>query len=48
VQHHLAAGFTDFITGLPAPEHLETLRHVARELIPALRASALAHARRAT
>ncbi len=46
VRRHLAAGFTDFITGLPAPEHRPTLRRVARELIPALRASAVTHPRR--
>ncbi len=31
-------GFTDFITGLPGPSHMESVRHIAAELLPELRA----------
>lgn len=38
VQRHLAAGFTDFITGLPDAGHRGTVRPIAEEVIPRLRA----------
>ncbi len=36
-----ALGFTDYITGLPGPEHLEGVRRIATQVIPALREEAL-------
>ena len=38
VGHHRAMGFTDFATVMPDPSDLPVLRHVAAEVIPALRA----------
>jgi len=38
VGHHRALGFTDFSTVMPAPDDLPTLRRVAQEVIPAIRA----------
>jgi alkanesulfonate monooxygenase SsuD/methylene tetrahydromethanopterin reductase-like flavin-dependent oxidoreductase (luciferase family) len=40
VERHQRLGFTDFSTVLPAPGNERVLRHVAEEIIPALRAGA--------
>lgn len=32
-----AAGFTDFTAGMPGPPHLDALRRIARDVLPALR-----------
>jgi alkanesulfonate monooxygenase SsuD/methylene tetrahydromethanopterin reductase-like flavin-dependent oxidoreductase (luciferase family) len=39
VRHHRAIGFTDFSTVMPDPSDLPVLRHVAADVIPALRAA---------
>ena len=41
VRRHHALGFTDFTTVLPAPADAHVLRHVAQEVIPALRSGEL-------
>ncbi|HKF85156.1 MAG TPA: LLM class flavin-dependent oxidoreductase [Candidatus Limnocylindrales bacterium] len=41
VRRHRALGFTDFSTVAPAPEQLDTLRTIARDVIPELRAGRL-------
>jgi alkanesulfonate monooxygenase SsuD/methylene tetrahydromethanopterin reductase-like flavin-dependent oxidoreductase (luciferase family) len=40
IRHHQAIGFTDFATVLPSTDRMATLRHIARTVIPALRAEA--------
>ena len=39
VERHRRLGFTDLSTVMPAPEDLRVLRHVAAEVLPALRAA---------
>jgi len=41
VDNHLSTGFTDFSCGLPGPQHEDSLRRIATEVIPALRAGSL-------
>ena len=37
VERYRALGFTDFITSLPGPEHTDTVRRIATDVVPALR-----------
>jgi len=38
VRHHRDLGFTDFMTGHPGPANIATLRRIANDVIPSLRA----------